>query len=182
MFGRLFQPRHVNAVARTAELMPWAADNDAFHNFDEPRFRAMLERLEGHPGCLFVAAPDVVGDADTTLERFQTWGPAIRRKLPVALVAQDGLTLAGVPWEEIDALFIGGTTEWKMGGSARRLVDAARARRVWVHMGRVNSYQRAVYAAAIGCDSVDGSGVARFDQTRRMVQRVAEQPFQQVFP
>src|SRR5882757_6297889 len=34
--------------------LPWAADNAAFC--------ALLARISGHPGCRFVACPDVVGD------------------------------------------------------------------------------------------------------------------------
>ena len=49
--------------------------------------------------------------------------------------------------------------EWKLGTAARDLVAEARARRVWVHMGRVNSLKRLRYAAAIGCDSADGTHV-----------------------
>lgn len=48
-------------------------------------------------------------------------------------------------------------TEWKLGEAAARLVAAAKARGLWVHMGRVNSYKRIAYAASIGCDSSDGT-------------------------
>ena len=33
----------------------------------------------------------------------------------------------------------------------------AKAHGKWVHMGRVNSLKRLQYAAAIGCDSADGT-------------------------
>ncbi|MET7951049.1 hypothetical protein [Micromonospora sp. NPDC005324] len=33
---------------------------------------------------------------------------------PAALVAQDGLKAPAVPWHAIDALFIGGSTAWKL--------------------------------------------------------------------
>lgn len=48
-------------------------------------------------------------------------------------------------------------TDWKLGLAARQLVAEAKARGKWVHMGRVNSEKRFRYAAAIGCDSVDGT-------------------------
>ncbi len=42
--------------------------------------------------CLFVAAPDVVADAEATLDLFGGWRREIASQgLPVALVAQDGL-------------------------------------------------------------------------------------------
>ena len=41
----------------------WAADNDAWNGgFDPIAYDRMLLRYEQVPGCLWVAAPDVVGD------------------------------------------------------------------------------------------------------------------------
>jgi EAL domain-containing protein (putative c-di-GMP-specific phosphodiesterase class I) len=60
-------------------------------------------------------------------------------------------------WDEIDCLFIGGSTEWKLGPAAAELVAIANSLGKWVHMGRVNSERRYRYAEAIGCDSVDGT-------------------------
>jgi hypothetical protein len=106
----------------------------------------------------FAVAPDVVGDAAATLTRSAPFLPAIRGKgLPAAFVAQDGLEDLPVPWDDFDALFIGGTTTWKLGPTARALVGEAKARGKWVHMGRVNSERRYTYAAWIGCDSADGT-------------------------
>jgi hypothetical protein len=45
----------------------------------------------------------------------------------------------------------------KLGPEVEAIVAEARARNVWVHMGRVNSLRRLAYAASIGCDSVDGT-------------------------
>jgi hypothetical protein len=77
-------------------------------------------------------------------------------------VAQDGLTVAAVPWAAIDALFIGGTTDWKLGAEARDLAGYAQTRGTWVHMGRVNSRRRLHYAERIGCSSVDGTAFSRW--------------------
>lgn len=166
--GRLVQPRHYSSIEATGDSgMTWAADNDAYNGgFDPDAFIPMLDRLEGVPGCKFVACPDVVGDWRRTASAFELWAPAIvRRGLPLALVAQDGLEARNVPWFRIDALFIGGTTEWKMGEGARLLVEVAQAAGKWVHMGRVNSWRRMVYARSIGCDSVDGSKFAQWRDT-----------------
>jgi hypothetical protein len=62
-----------------------------------------------------------------------------------------------VPWDEFDALFIGGSTEFKLGPVARPYAARRSARGKWLHMGRVNSERRFAYARAIGCDSVDGT-------------------------
>ena len=108
--------------------------------------------------CLFAAAPDVVGDAAATLRRSRRMLDWIRYAgFPVALVAQDGLEHLAVPWDDFDALFIGGSTSWKLGAAARGLAAEAKRRGKWVHMGRVNSLKRLRYADAIGCDSADGT-------------------------
>jgi hypothetical protein len=149
------------------DLLPswrWAADNDAYAAWDHGRFVKMLDRIDGIPGCLFVAAPDVVGDAAATLERFAEWRH-IRASQPLALVAQDGLTINTCPWSELDAIFVGGTSEWKLGFEAAGIVREAKRRGKWVHMGRVNTRRRIRYAKGIGCDSIDGTNFSQFTDT-----------------
>jgi cobyric acid synthase len=103
----------------------------------------------------------VVGDAAATLERSAPHLPRIRDLgYPAALVAQDGLELLEVPWRSFDALFIGGTTEWKLGEHVAPLVAEAKARGMHVHMGRVNSRKRWRIAKALGCDTADGTFLA----------------------
>jgi hypothetical protein len=161
--GRLVVPRQRNKPALVQDGRPWAMDNGAFGTFDPELFVDMLYRHQGLPGCLFVAVPDVVADAAATLHRFVRWAPVVRAYgFPVALVAQDGLTPETTPWEALDALFIGGSTAWKLGPQARELAGIARAMGKWVHMGRVNSIRRLRYAERIGCQSVDGTGFSRF--------------------
>ena len=183
--GRLVQPRHVNSMAATvASGLPWAADNDCFQRFDMHAYDAMLDALalvagshyedgrvvdrQRGSGCLFVTVPDVVGDARATARQWIRWNSAPRRRgLPVAFVAQDGCERGGLipPWRDFDALFVGGTTAWKLGPAAEYVIREAKAHGKWVHMGRVNSARRARYAAAIGCDSFDGTGAALFTDT-----------------
>lgn len=157
--GHLLCPRSRNLVWSRE----WAADNAAFSRFDADAYRSMLARIHGRLGCLFVTAPDVVGDATATLACWAVWEPVLRsHALPAAFVLQDGITPAGVPWETCAAVFIGGTTAFKLGPEARACVAEAKRRSKWVHMGRVNSERRLRYAQSIGVDSVDGSGFARF--------------------
>src|SRR5258706_10861219 len=73
--------------------------------------------------------------------------------------AQNGLEQLTVPWDDFDVLF-GGDTAWKLGPEARELVAKARCRGKAAHLGRVNSQRRLQYAAAIGCDSSDGTFLA----------------------
>jgi hypothetical protein len=146
----------------------------------------MLDRLHHVGGrCLFVTVPDVVGDALATARQFERWWTApARRGLPVALVAQDGLQDMGrwlsTAWPRIYALFIGGSTAWKLGPAARALVREAKSRALWIHMGRVNSLKRIAYAAEIGCDSIDGTGWMRWRNIRlpEGLQAVSAPPLQ----
>ncbi|HEY3718317.1 MAG TPA: hypothetical protein VGL39_27660 [Jatrophihabitantaceae bacterium] len=157
---------------------------------DDAWFAWLARNAPDADTCRFAVAPDVVADAPGTLARSLPWLPWIRwLGYPAAFVAQNGLTPDGVPWDEFDVLFIGGLpeclpcgyirparefklkrcphcdrrlAEWKLGAAARRLVREAKTRGKWVHMGRVNSRKRYRYAAAIGCDSADGTTLAQF--------------------
>lgn len=165
MIGRLITPRHVNNLAGTVSRgHPWAADSDGFRGVHLGRYHKMLSLLaENHDGCVFVAAPDKITDAEETTWLFYKWYQHIRDLgLPVAYVLQDGVTASSVPWDECQALFVGGSTDFKLGRDAARLVQIAKSSGKWVHMGRVNSYERAMYAKSIGCDSFDGSKWGRW--------------------
>lgn len=139
----------------------WCADNGCFgkgYPGDLAWFGWLEKNAHDAATCLFAVAPDVVGDATATLVRSLPWLPRIRTLgYPAALVAQDGLEGMDVPWDKFDVLFIGGTTEWKLGPHARHLAAEAKAHGKHVHMGRVNSLRRLRYADAIGCDSADGT-------------------------
>jgi len=139
----------------------WCADNGCFgkgYPGDEKWLGWLAKNAHAAADCLFATAPDVVGDAAATLERSAPFLPQIRGLgYPAALVAQNGLEHLDVPWDEFDVLFIGGSTEWKLGPAARGLIQEAKDRGKRVHMGRVNSERRYRYAHEIGCDSVDGT-------------------------
>lgn len=139
----------------------WCADNGCYGKGwpgNERWFAWLRKNSADVEACAFATAPDIVGNAVETLRRSLPWLGRIRTLgYPAALVAQDGLEHLTVPWDAFDALFIGGTTGWKLDAEARTLVVQAKARGKWVHMGRVNSEKRMRYAEAIGCDSVDGT-------------------------
>jgi len=139
----------------------WCADNGCYGK-GYPGDAKWLEWLRARAGdagsCWFATAPDVVGDAAATLARSAPFLPLIRSMgYPAALVAQDGLEDLEVPWADFDVLFIGGTTEWKLGPAAAGLIREAKARGKRVHMGRVNSGRRYRLALERGCDSADGT-------------------------
>lgn len=148
---------------RIPEGATWAADTGCFRNpesFDLGRYLTWLGKRDATK-CLFATAPDVVGDHALTLERSLPVLPLIREAgYRAAFVAQDGADEETVPWDECDALFIGGTTEWKLSEAAYALVAAAKRRGKWAHVGRVNSLQRLRAFAAAGADSADGTYLA----------------------
>lgn len=165
--GYLMTPRIGNRVQGfVSSGRLWAADNDAYSGFNENAYRKMLDNIAGMPRLLWVTAPDVVADATATLKQYEQWQPCLDDMgFPVAFVAQDGLRDTDVPWDNLDCLFVGGSTEYKLGVDAARLVKNAKQRNKWVHMGRVNSNRRIRYAQALGCDSIDGSSYSRFRET-----------------
>lgn len=164
--GHLMSPaagNSVESVVATDRL--WAADNSAFSGFNADAYLRMLwsiARCGNLSNLLFVVAPDVVGDAQETANLWLQWFPQFEmcNLHPwAAFVGQDGmenLEPYEIPWDEMAAFFIGGSTAWKLGEHAERFAREAKARGKWVHMGRVNSAKRIRHAIEIGCDSIDG--------------------------
>jgi hypothetical protein len=153
------------AAAQHVDGASWAADNGCFtlgERFDAASWLRWLTARRELAGCLFAVAPDVVGDAAATAVRSAPHLEQIRQLgYRAAYVLQDGQEHLPMPWEQIDAVFIGGSTEWKLSEHAARLVYQAKARGLWAHMGRVNSRKRLLRAAVMGCDSVDGTFLLR---------------------
>lgn len=142
--------------------VPFGADNGRYGK-GYPGDDAWFTWLDSLPRehCLFAVAPDVVADAQATLAESLPWLPRIRALgFPAAFVAQDGLEHLEVPWDQVDVLFIGGSTEWKLSPHAARLAREAKDRGKRVHMGRVNSGRRKAIADLFECDTVDGTFLA----------------------
>jgi hypothetical protein len=141
----------------------WAGDNGCFSDPESFHAGAYLSWLndyaaDGHADrCLFVTAPDVVGDAAATMAGAPFLAYIREVGFPAALVAQDGLEELDVPWDELDVLFVGGTDPWRASAAVDDLVAEARARGKWTHLGRVNSWRRLEEARARGFDSTDGT-------------------------
>lgn len=154
----------------------FAIDNGAFAGFDEKKFMSLLKREEPRMHlCRFVSVPDVVGSARRTIEVFERW----KGKLgawPLAFVAQDGQEDLPVPWDDVQAVFIGGSTDFKMGKHAAAIVKAGKALGKWVHAGRVNTPGRFEYFEKLGADSIDGTGLSRYSWMRQAIHLKAITP------
>lgn len=161
--GHLLTPANGNKLSSLLRTgLPFACDNAAFSSFCPQAFKKMVCRVIDYGKApLWIACPDVVGDAEQTLRRFEEWRFFLHG-LPIAFVAQDGCETVGLPWDEISAVFIGGSTEWKLSRSAARVCDKAKNRGKLLHMGRVNSLRRLRLAVSWGCDSIDGTSLSMF--------------------
>ena len=162
LLGMIATPAAGNTVPTGVD---WCADNSCFtpgrYPGDTAYLRWLSQRADRAGRCGFATAPDIPFNAAATLDRASPMLERIRAAgYPAALVAQDGLEDLPISWSSFDALFLGGTTQWKLGPAVARLAQQARQRGLWVHMGRVNSLRRLRYARSIGCHSVDGTYLA----------------------
>lgn len=169
VLGCLPTPAAGNSPASLAQIgLPMAADNGCYNGLDSRAFVVMLNDFrEAGVGLDWVAVPDVVGDAGATLRLWGRWEPVVRAfGFRPCLVLQDGLSRYDLDLFDPPAVFIGGSTDWKMGAEARNMATDWRAKGRPVHMGRVNSCRRIEYAVRIGCTSCDGSGFSKWPDTR----------------
>ncbi|OQA22636.1 MAG: hypothetical protein BWY63_00724 [Chloroflexi bacterium ADurb.Bin360] len=83
-------------------------------------------------------------------------------------------------WEReslgFDVLFVGGSTQYKLGPEAAACIAWAKRRGRWVHVGRVNSLTRFRYFQLLGADSCDGTFPCFEPDTaaRRLTRAVAQ--------
>lgn len=166
-WGQLLTPQSKARIVRPG--VAWAADNGQFSGKITPaQFLDWLVMMRPYRhSCLFAACPDVVCNATATLDRYRWYAWQVKALgYPVALVAQDGME--SLRWPPcFDALFIGGSTEWKMSAAADWCIAEAKRRRAWVHVGRVNSQRRIRHFQLVGVDSCDGTALA-FAPNERM--------------
>lgn len=140
--------------------LPFAVDNGAFGGFEEDRWKALLRWvcLSGYKP-MWVAVPDFVGDAEKTIEMWETHKEeAERYGWPLAFVLQDGIKKEDVP-KDAQVVFVGGSTEWK-----EKTVEYWCNEFPRVHVGRVNGYRMLRKCADAGAESCDGTGWGRGDK------------------
>jgi len=155
---------------RNADL-PWAIDNGRFSDQDTAGLISLLKR-EDHrkEKCLWVATPDVVGSARRTAEVFHIWKHRPELKgWKLAFVCQDGQEDLPMPWDDIAAIFIGGSTKWKCSEHVVHLISAAKALGKDVHAGRVNDPARWQHFEELDVDTCDGTGLARYTHMRHAI-------------
>ena len=163
--GMLIQPGTSASIRQHIGAFEYyAADNGCFakgDDFDAEAWIAWVATLPRET-CLFVVAPDVVGDAAATWARSEPWLARIKDLgFPAALVAQDGIEDTEIEWDAFDCLFIGGSTEWKLSDAVVELVAEAKRRGKWTHVGRVNSWKRMSWVSQVcEADSADGTYLA----------------------
>lgn len=161
--------------------LPWAIDNGAFARFEEKAFLSLLAREEPRKSsCKFVVAPDVVASARRTCEVFERWKVRLIG-WKVALAIQDGQQDLPIPWDAIDAVFIGGSTEFKLSPYAAHIIKAAKILGKWVHVGRVNDPARFCNFEKLGVNSIDGSGISRFSHMRIAIANRYNNPQEELF-
>ena len=160
--GHLYSP---GAQVGPLEFIPYALDNGAFghdDDWDEDAWFHLLDwaRISGQEPrwCL---VPDVVGDKQRTLDRWDHFSPiAARYGWPLAFAVQDGMVPKDVP-AKAEVIFVGGSTEWKWRNMALFCGYFPR-----VHIGRVNTYRRLWDCHNAGVESCDGTGWMRGDQVQ----------------
>lgn len=147
-------------LSRRQIVKPYGLDNGCYAEFKESTWRNQLRAAQSNRP-VFVCAPDIVGDARRTLDLFNVFYDDLR-ELPRALVLQDGIGNFEIPWRDIDAVFVGGSDNFKISPECLNALKAAKILKKWIHIGRVNTPARLNKFIDIA-DSIDGSGISKYD-------------------
>jgi hypothetical protein len=142
-WGYLTAPNHFSVITGIKNGAWWGADLGCV---DGPKFVKKIEYIRAREWliimepykkkCLFVAGGDVVGDARRTLAKFEQFTNHFRG-WPLAYVAQDGAESLPIP-KQAAALFLGGSTKWKLSSGAIEVIKRAQTNGLHIHIGRVN--------------------------------------------
>lgn len=165
-YGNLVTPRCKAGITRNKGVI--GVDNDRFNKFysNESFLKLLiyLSTFKEKERIKFIAAPDVPFNSQETLKDYFNWYPLIKNilNLPVALVTQDGMTFDNLEWDKIDAIFVGGSTEWKLGIESQKIIKKAQELKKWVHVGRVNTPDRFNLCRFLQVNSIDGTSFSMF--------------------
>ena len=162
-----------STLKMTPHDWPYIVDNGAFTAYvnnepwDADAFVGRLNQIPSMPRDPdFVVLPDVVTDPEATKRRTQQWAGII--DYPTAFPVQDGVE----PDEAIgfaqrigaDAIFVGGTVEWKR-KMAEEFVEAAHDAGLRCHIGRPGDFR---WAEQTGADSIDTTSIVRNESWHRL--------------
>lgn len=172
----LLSPRKVKT-----EGFRYALDNGAWSAFQQNQtidlaaYERALERFGG--AADWVVAPDIVAGGMASLALTAEWLPRLRHLRLVLIAVQDGMTPKDVaPFVGPGiGIFLGGSTEWKL-GTMQRWGDWAHAMRIYFHVGRVNTAIRIRHALRAGADSIDGTSATRYAITLPLLDHARKQP------
>lgn len=178
-FGILTSPQHsfAGVPQGIVEGMDWAADlgcedgPEYVKRFDPDATFPWLDSMVLYrQRCLFVTAPDVVGDAARTNDVYERQGQEFRG-WPLAFVAQDGQEKLEFPDGDWQTLFVGGSTEWKLSKACEDVIERAQSLGKHIHIGRVNYWKRyAHFRRMPGSEEWTCDGTrTRFEGTHRTV-------------
>lgn len=149
-----------------ARLPRWAYDNGAFvdwkagRDFNEGAFLSDLARFDPDDLPDFVVLPDRVASGSGSLLFSMQWIARIRGEglvpdsVPLYLAVQDGMTVDGIPWGEVDGVFLGGTNGWKR-RHARDWAQASMDHDIPFHYARCGTAPKVSQAIAVRADSID---------------------------
>lgn len=161
----------VTPASQRTEGFKYALDNGAWSAYcaskewDEQAFMCAFESLGD--GADFVVLPDIVAAGLESLHFSLEW---LNRLLSYSglflLAVQDGMTAEHVePFVgKRLGLFVGGTTEFKL-GSLTEWADVAARKGCYLHVGRVNTARRIRYCSGFGVHSFDGTSASMYAQT-----------------
>lgn len=167
--GHLFSP---GAQRGPWPWFPYALDNGAFSAWDSKtnqwnesrwsvdawrRLIFWADAREQKP--IWAIVPDVVGNADLTIERFNRFSSEV--PFPKALAVQDGMTINQAKLLNPDVIAVGGSTKWKW-----ETVEMWASAFPRVHLLRCNSPDKLDYLESLGIESCDGTGWNRGNRTQ----------------
>ena len=147
-------------LSRRKIIRPYGLDNGCFARFEENTWNRQVEEAK-RTEPKFVCLPDIVGDARRTLELFELFKSktiGVHR----ALVLQDGIGDFDIPWNELSAVFVGGSDNFKIAPECVNACKTAKILNKWVHVGRVKTSGRMQIWLDLG-DSLDGIGISQYD-------------------
>jgi hypothetical protein len=160
-----------------------SADNGAWwaHKNNLPfRDKPFMDLVERHgASCDFVVIPDIVAGGMRSLDFSLSWLPRLKHLKKLLLPVQDGMDIFTVSQVLHDVtnigIFLGGSTEWKLGTMRDWGIVAAVTRRHY-HVGRVNTMRRIRLAHESGADSFDGTSATMYSCTLPKLESARRQP------